>query len=373
MKRRDLLRMPVKAALEGVAPVLERGMRPPPGSAPGVLQSMPGATAPRVDVFAYGPHEITEFEAEDLPAIARLRGHYPVIWVNVNAVDHAETVQAIGDGFGLHRLALEDVMHVTQRPKVEAYDGHLFIVVKMARRAPDLDLEQVGIFLGRDFVVTFQQHPGDVFDTLRERLRAGHARLRAAGPDYLAYSVLDAIIDNYFPVVEEFVDELEALENEIMERPSHHCVQRLHDIKRELMALRRSVWPLREALGVLVRDPGALVHAETVVYLRDCQDHAYQILDLVENFREVAGSLADLYISTVGNRTNDIMKVLTIFAALFIPLSFITGIYGMNLAHPETAPAPWYWTWPFAAAVMGAIAFALLVFFYRRGWIRGRG
>jgi magnesium transporter len=365
--------MPVRAALQGVAPVLERGTRPPPGSAPGLLQSTPGATAPRVTVFAYAPYEITEFEAEDIPAVARLRGHYPVIWVNVDGVGHAGTVEAVGNAFGLHRLALENVMHVAQRPKVEEYEGHLFVVVKMARRAPTLDLEQVSMFVGADFVITFQEHPGDVFDTVRQRLRAGHSRIRGSGPDYMAYSLLDAIIDNYFPVVEEYVDELEGLENEIMERPSHTVVRRLHDVKRELMALRRSVWPLRDALSMLVRDPGALVRDDTLVYLRDLQDHAYQILDLVENFREVAASLTDLYISTVGNRTNEIMKVLTIFAAIFIPLGFITGLYGMNLAHPERPPAPWYWTWPFAASVMGAVALCLLVFFYRRGWIGSRG
>jgi magnesium transporter len=359
----------VNAALEGVAPVLERASRPPPGSSPGVLESIPGATPPRVTVFAYGPHDLTEFEADDLPALARLRGNYPVVWVNVDGVGHAGTVAAVGDAFGLHRLALEDVMQVTQRPKVEDFDGHLFIVVKMARRAPTLDLEQVATFLGPDFVVTFQERPGDVFAEVRERLRAGHSRIRGAGADYLAYALLDAIIDNYFPVVEEFVDELEALETEIMERPTSALVHRLHDIKRELMALRRAVWPLREALGALVRDPGDLVHPDTVVYLRDCQDHTWQVLDLVENFREVAGSLADLYLSTVGNRTNEIMKVLTIFAALFIPLSFVTGVYGMNLRHPEQA---WYWAWPFAAGVMLLVALGLMVFFYRRGWIGGR-
>lgn len=360
----------MNAALEGVAPVLERASRPPPGSAPGVLHSVPGAVPPRVSVFAYGPHDLTEFVAEDLAALGRLRGHYPVVWVNVDGVGHAGTVETIGDAFCLHRLALEDVMHVTQRPKVEDFEGHLFIVVKMARRAPTLDLEQVGIFLGPDFVVTFQEHPGDVFAEVRERLRAGHPRIRGAGADYLAYSLLDAIIDNYFPVVEEFVDELEALETEIVERPSHACVHRLHELKRELMALRRAMWPLREALGVLVRDPGDRVRPETVVYLRDCQDHAFQILDLVENFREVAGSLTDLYISTVGNRTNEIMKVLTIFAALFIPLSFVTGVYGMNIDHPKPA---WYWGWPFAAGVMSMIVLGLAVFFYRRGWIGNRG
>lgn len=370
MRRRDLFRLPVSAALDGVAPVLDRASRPLPGSSPGQIESLPGATPPRVTVFAYGPHAFTEFEPEDLSALGRLRGQYAVTWVNVDGVGHAGTIEAVGDAFGLHRLALEDLMNLTQRPKAEDFEGHLFIVVKMARRAPALDLEQVGIFLGTDFVVTFQERPGDVFTKVRERLRDGHARIRGAGADYLAYTLLDVIIDNYFPVVEGFVDELEGLETEIIDRPRPAVIHHLHDVKRELMALRRAVWPLREALSALVRDPGDLVRPETVVYLRDCQDHAWQLLDLVENFREVAGSLTDLYMSTVGNRTNEIMKVLTIFAALFIPLSFVTGVYGMNLRHPDTA---WYWAWPFAAGVMALVAIGLMLFFYRRGWIGGGG
>jgi magnesium transporter len=290
--------------------------------------------------------------------------------VNVDGVDHAPTVQALGDAFGLHRLALEDVMHVTERPKVEAYGDHLYAVLRMARRVPDLELEQVSLFLGPRYVITFQQHPGDVFGPIRERIRQNHQKTRNSGPDYLAYSLIDAIIDNYFPVVEQYVDQMDGLEDDIVERPSHACVHRLHEIKRELLTLRRAVWPLREAMGVLMRDHGDLVQQDTLMYLRDCQDHAYQVLDLVENFREVAASLTDLYLSTVSNRTNDIMKVLTIFAALFIPLSFITGVYGMNLAHPDHA---WFWGWPFAAAVMLAIFGGLMVFFYRRGWIGDRG
>lgn len=370
MRRRELFRLPVNAALEGVAPVLERASRPPPGSEPEHLESLPGATPPRVTAFAYGPHDFTEFEPEDLSLLGRLRGPYPVTWVNVDGVGHAGTVEAIGDAFGLHRLALEDVMQVPQRPKAEEFDGHLFIVVRMARRSPGLELEQVAVFLGSDFVVTFQERPGDVFTAVRGRLRDGHARIRGSGADYLAYALLDAIIDNYYPVSEAFVDELEALEDEIINRPSRACMQRLHEIKRELMALRRAVWPLREALSAMVRDPGDLVRPETVVYVRDCQDQAWQVLDLVENFREVAGSLTDLYQSTVGNRTNEIMKVLTIFAALFIPLSFVTGLYGMNLRHPESA---WYWAWPFATGVMALVALGLMLFFYRRGWIGGQG
>jgi magnesium transporter len=318
-----------------------------------------------VTVIAYGPHELTEFTAADLPALARLRGRYPVVWVNVDGVGHAGSVRQVGEAFGLHRLALEDVMHLGQRAKVEAYEGHLFIVAKMVRRVAELDLEQVGVFLGPDFVVTFQERPGDVFEPLRGRLRAGHARIRERGADYLAYAVLDSIIDHVFPVAEAYADELDALEDQILARPTRAQVGRLHAVKRDLMSLRRALWPLRDALGVLVREPAPLVRPETVVYFRDCQDHAYQVLDLVESYREVGASLTDLYISTVGNRANDIMKVLTVFASIFIPLGFITGVYGMNLDHPDAG----FWTWRMAVALMALVALALLAFFWRRGWI----
>lgn len=371
MKRRDLLRLPLEAVRSGAEPVLRSAaMRPPPGSAPGMLMSMPGATEPRVRVMAYGPHELTEFYADDLEALPKLRGAYPVVWVNVDGIEHAETVRRIGDAFCLHRLALEDVMHVPQRPKVEAYDGYLFLVGRMARRTPGLDLEQISIFLGPDFVITFQERPGDPLDPVRARIRELHTALRTGGPDYLAYAVIDTFVDHYFPVLEQYADELDDLEDEVVLRPSHACMNRLHGMKRELMNLRRAMWPMREALGVLMRDSGALVKPETTVYLRDCQDHAFQIVDLVETYRETAASLNDLYLSTVSNRMNEVMKVLTIFASIFIPLGFITGLYGMNIDHPARA---WYWDWPFAAGVMGGIALSLLAFFWRRGWIMDRG
>ncbi|HEX5726493.1 MAG TPA: magnesium/cobalt transporter CorA, partial [Longimicrobiaceae bacterium] len=302
----------------------------------------------------------------DLETLRQMRGKWPVLWVNVDGVGHPGTVQALGDIFALHRLGLEDVTDVPQRAKVAAYGDHLLIVARMARLIPELDLEQIGIFVGRDYVLTFQERPGDPLDPVRARIRAGHPRIRGSGPDYLAYAVIDAIVDHYFPVLESYADRLDALEEEIVGRPSRRSMNRLHHAKRELMSLRRAIWPLRDALAALVREPGELVTQPTLVYLRDCQEHAVQIVDLVETYRDLGSSLTDLYLSSVSHRMNEIMKVLTIFASIFIPLGFVTGIYGMNLVHP---PVAWYWRWGFAFGVMGVVALGLLAFFWRQGWL----
>jgi magnesium transporter len=333
-----------------------------------VLVSEPGAVPPAVYVIAYGPHEITETVVTDLALLRQMRGKWPVLWVNVSGVAHAPTLRAIGDIFGLHRLALEDVGDVKQRSKVEQYGNEqLFIITRMARLVPELDLEQMAVFLGLDFVVTFQERPGDPLDPLRQRIRGSRGRVRQQGPDYLAYSVVDTIVDHYFPVAEEYADRLDELEEEIVSRPTRGTMTRLHAVKRELMALRRAVWPMRDALAALVREPGLLVGRETTVYFRDTADHCHQILDLVETYRELGASLTDLYLSTVSNRMNEIMKVLTVFAALFIPLGFITGLYGMDVPHPEHA---WWWRLPFILGLMGATAAGLLWWFARRGWLR---
>jgi magnesium transporter len=353
-----------------MAPV-QRRPQPAPGSEPGTLLSEPGAAPPSVYVIAYGPHEITESPVTDFALLRQMRGRWPVLWVNVNGVAHAPTLQEIGDIFGLHRLALEDVGDVQQRSKVEQYgDEHLFIITRMARLVPELDLEQMAVFLGPDFVITFQERPGDPLDPLRQRIRGGRARIRDQGPDYLAYAVVDTIVDHYFPVTEAYADRLDELEDEIVHRPTRDTMARLHAVKRELMALRRAVWPMRDALNALVREPGSLVARETTVYFRDTADHCFQLLDLVETYRDLGSSLTDLYLSTVSNRMNEIMKVLTVFAAIFIPLGFITGIYGMDVPHPARA---WWWSLPFVFSVMGAAALGLLWWFGRKGWLRGGG
>ena len=367
MNRRDLFRLPFLQASEPLEPV-HRRPTPAPGSEPGVLVSEPGAAPPTITAMAYGPHELTEWAVDDFEMLRQMRGKWPVVWVNVNGVAHAPTLNMIGEMFGLHRLALEDLGDVRQRSKVEAYgEDHLFVIVRMARLAPELDLEQVGVFLGRDFVVTFQERPGDVLEPLRQRIRTSRGRVRQNGPDYLAYSVIDTIVDHYFPVAEAYADRLDALEEEIVRRPSRDAMTRLHAIKRELMALRRAVWPMRDALGYVVREPGPLVRPETVVYFRDTADHCYQVMDTVETYRDLASSLTDLYLTTVSNRMNEIMKVLTVFAAIFIPLGFITGVYGMDVDHPRG----WWWTMPFVYGLMGGTAFLLLLWFGRKGWLGG--
>jgi magnesium transporter len=366
VNRRDLFRLPFLQAAEPLEPIHRRPL-PTPGSEPGVLVSEPGATPPTMTVIAYGPHEITESSVDDLQLLRNMRGKWPVVWLNVNGVAHAPTLAAIGEIFGLHRLALEDLGDVRQRAKVEAYgDETLFVLVRMARLAPELDLEQVGVFVGRDFVVTFQERPGDVLDPLRQRIRASRGRVRQSGPDYLAYSVIDTIVDHYFPVAEAYADRLDALEEEIVHRPSRDAMTRLHNIKRELMSLRRAVWPMRDALNHIVREPGPLITQHSLVYFRDTADHCFQVMDLVETYRDLGSSLTDLYLSNVSNRMNEIMKVLTVFAAIFIPLGFITGIYGMELEHPRRA---WWWNLPFVLSLMGGTALLLLGWFARKGWL----
>ena len=347
---------------------MHRRPQPLPGSEPGVLVSEPGAAPPAVQVIAYGQHEFTESPVDDLDLLRQMRGKWPVLWVNVDGVAHAPTLARIGEIFGLHRLALEDLGDVRQRSKVESYEDHLFIITRMSRLTPELDMEQMAVFLGRDFVVTFQERPGDVLDPLRQRIRNNRGRIRQSGPDYLAYSVVDTIVDHYFPVAEAYADRLDELEEEIVRHPSRDTMARLHAVKRELMSLRRAVWPMRDALNALVREPGPLVAPGTVVYFRDTADHCFQVLDLVETYRDLGSSLTDLYLSTVSNRMNEIMKVLTVFAAIFIPLGFITGIYGMDVEHPRRV---WWWDLPFVLTLMGVTALALLWWFGRKGWLRG--
>ncbi len=347
--------------------------RMPPGSVPGSVVADPDAPHPVVRVMAYGPDDFVEREVEDLSQIGELREKWPVTWVNVDGLGDAELIRAVGEAFDIHPLALEDVVNVTQRPKVEEYDNFEFIVARMASVVKVLETEQVSIFLGKGFVVTFQERVGDCFDPVRERIRTGRGRVRGAGADYLAYALLDAVVDNYFPVLEQYGERLEALEERILVRSDTATVAEIHDVKRELIRLRRAVWPLREAVNTLTREAMPLITDETRVYLRDCYDHAVQILDIVESDREMTAGLTDLYQSTVSNRMNEVMKVLTIIATIFIPLTFIAGIYGMNF-DPEASR----WSmpelgWPFGyvacLGVMAVCAVSLVVFFKRKGWL----
>jgi magnesium transporter len=349
--------------------------RTQPGAWPGTVIGTPDALPPRIQVVGYGPDEIFEQEVETAGEAAELVGRLPVTWVNLDGLGDAETIQTLGRVFHLHPLALEDVVHVHQRAKVESYDDVLFIVARMASVGERLETEQISIFLGKNFVFTFQEErPGDCLDPVRVRLRAGHGRIRRAGADHLAYSLLDAIIDGYFPVLEDFGNQLAELDDEVSERPRPEVVARIHQLRNDLLLVRKSVWPHRDAVNSLVRDPHPFISEETKIYLRDCYDHTVQIIDVVETYRELCSDLREYNLSLTGHRTNEIIKVLTIIATIFMPLSFVAGVYGMNF---DTSRSPWnmpelkwFYGYPFAVGVMALVAGTMLVYFWRRGWLR---
>lgn len=350
--------------------------RAPPGSAPGTLLVHPDAAKPHVTLIRFGPDEIDEREIADVAALEDVAGKSPVTWVNVEGLGDVELIGRIGDIFGLHRLALEDVVNVHQRPKVEEYEGHAFIVTRMAVGPGSPETEQMAMFLGDNFVLTFQERAGDCFGPIRDRLRRNKGRLRGAGPDYLAYALLDAVIDNFFPVLEAYGERLEELETAVMAEPDPADVGRLHELKRDLLSVRRAIWPQREMINALTRDQVTQISHATQLYLRDCYDHLIQLIDVLETYREIASGLVDVYLSSVSAKLNEIMKVLTIIATVFIPLSFVASLYGMNFdskASPWNMPElGWRFGYPFALAIMVAIAVVLLLWFRRRGWMGGR-
>jgi len=353
-----------------------RRRRTPPGSAPGTLIADPAAQRPLVRIIGYGPEDVEETQAARIEDVAQACGKWPVVWVNVDGLADLDFIRAIGRMFAVHRLALEDVVNVHQRPKVEEYEDHLFIVSRMASIDDAPHTEQFAMFLGDGYLLTFQERAGDCFDPVRKRIRLHRGHIREAGADYLAYALLDAVVDGYFPVLEDYGEDLEILEESVLAAPQSDHIAQIHEMKRDLLALRRAIWPQREMISALTRDASKHIAEQTRVYLRDCYDHTIQLIDILETYREVASGLVDVYLSSVSARMNEIMKVLTIIATIFIPLSFITGLYGMNFRSdvspwnmPELA---WYFGYPLALGLMACVAAGLLYFFRRRGWLGGR-
>lgn len=341
-----------------------------PGAPPGTLVADPDSPKPRLALFAYGPDALVERELRAASEVREFCGRQPVLWLDVDGLGDVGAIQALGETFGLHKLELEDVVNVHQRAKVDAYGEHLFVVVRMIDKGERLETEQLSLFLGRDFVLTFQERPGDGFGPVRERLRTVRGALRTSGPDYLAYALLDASIDEYFPVLEALGERIEQLEDVISLRPCPEHLRELHAIKRDLLTLRRAIWPLREAVNQLQRDDGGLVSRETRPYLNDLYDHTVQLMDLVETYREIASGLLDVYLSSMSHRLNEVMKVLTLIATIFIPLTFISSLWGMNFVHmPELE---WRYGYPAALGLMFGVGLVLLYFFRRRGWLGPR-
>ncbi len=351
-----------------------RSTRAPAGAAPGLVSVQAEALPTHARLLAYDEGGIVERTIIDPESVREELERHRVLWVDVRGLANAELITGIGRLFELHPLALEDVVHTHQRAKVEEYASGYYLVVRIPHLVDScMELEQISIFLGERFVVTFQEREGDSFEPIRERIRTAHGRIRSLGPDYLVYALLDAVVDSYFPFVEAYGDRLEDLEDRILTDPDKTVINAIHEIKRDLLLIRRAVWPLREAVNLLLRDGSKQIGEETRLYLRDVYDHTIQLVELTETQREIASGLLDVYLSSVSNRMNEVMKVLTIIATIFIPLSFVTGVYGMNF---DVSRSPWnmpelHWRYgyPFALGLMAAIAIGLLLYFRRKRWL----
>ncbi len=343
--------------------------RKPPGASPGTMVLTGDAVAPRIHLIRYTFDSIEELDLQPAET-GRLRetgAPGAVTWIDVQGLGDLELLRSLGEIFALHPLALEDVVSLRQRGKVDDYDSHLFVITRMPEAGEEVSTDQTSLFLGPGFLITFQERHGDCLEPVRERLRRGKGLMRRSGADYLAYAIIDAIIDAYFPLLESYGESLEALEDEIVDRPGRGSLERVHRCKHDLLLLRRAVWPMRDMLSSLVREESDLVAAQTRVYLRDCYDHTVQILDIVETYRELAAGLMDIYISSLSQKLNEVMKVLTIIATIFIPLTLVTGVYGMNFDHmPELH---WRFGYPAVMGLMAVAALCMVWYFARRGWI----
>jgi len=321
--------------------------------------------------------ETIEARTIDDPAECAAYRHTPsVTWINVDGLHQVEVIEGICRCFSLHPLTVEDILNTTQRPKVDLFDHYLYLVVKVHTFDPAshvFEAEQVSMVLGEGFLITFQEKPGDCFDSVRHRLQANKGRIRKLGPDYLLYALLDAITDNTFTVLENVGEEIESLEEELLTAPVKATLHRLHALKRELLVLRRATWPLREVINALLRDEIEFISDSIGLYLKDLYDHTIQVIDTLETLRDIVSGMTDIYLSSVSNRTNEIMKVLTIFAAIFIPLTFIAGVYGMNF-NPEASPwnmpeLNWRFGYPFALGLMLLTAMAMFWLFRKKKWL----
>ncbi len=323
-----------------------------------------------ITVIDYNETELVEKELESVEECATFKARPTVTWINVDGVHDISIIESIGEQFGVHPLVLEDIASTGQRPKMEEYDDHLFLVLRMlsySARTEKVEAEQVSIILGGNLVISFQERRGDVFDPVRERIRAAKGRIRKMGSDYLVYSLMDAIVDNYFVICEKLGEKIEPVQETLVGDPSPGVLHRVHVLKGEVLSLRKSVWPLREVISGLERAEVPFFQKETRLYLRDVYDHTIQVIDAIEMYRDMIAGMVDLYLSSVSNRMNEVMKVLTIIATIFIPLTFVAGVYGMNFAHmPELG---WRWGYPAVLVLMLAIAVGMLLHFRRRGWI----
>ncbi|MTJ51085.1 magnesium/cobalt transporter CorA [Dolichospermum sp. UHCC 0259] len=348
-----------------------------PGTQPGTIIVDENAEQPIIFLIDYNQTELIQKQISYPEECLNYLDTESVSWVDVQGLGSKDILHRLGQTFDLHPLILEDIVNMVERPKIEDYEEQLVIIAHMVVPNPNngsFYSEQVSLVLGKYYVLTVQEEPEhDCFDGVRMRIDKNKGIIRRQNSDYLAYSLLDAIIDGFFPVLELYGERIDDLEEEVIVNPSQKTLQKIYQIRRELLQLRRAIWPQRDAINSLIRDGSELISDDVRIYLRDCYDHAVQVMDIVETYRELVAGLMDVYLSAISNKMNEIMKMLTVVSSIFIPLTFIAGVYGMNFnteKSPHNMPElNWYWGYPLCLGVMALIAISLIYFFWRRGWL----
>ena len=341
----------------------------PPGSLIHIGDRLTEKT--KITVFDYDEAHLQEKEIKTVGECRQFKDSPTVAWIHIEGIHDTQILEELGAVFGLHPLTLEDILNTDQRPKMEDFCEYIYIVLKTfynhADENNETSSEQISIILGPTFVISFQEREIDIFKPIRERIRAGKGRLRKSGADYLAYSLIDTIVDNYFTVLEHLGEKIEIIEESLVKNPSTQTLQAIQHLKREMIFLRKSVWPLRETISSLERTECQLIQESTGLFLKDIYDHTIQVIDTIETFRDMLSGILDIYLSSISNRMNEIMKVLTIIATIFMPLTFLAGVYGMNFKYlPELE---WHWGYFFIWSIMITIAVSMLVYFRKKRWL----
>lgn len=342
------------------------------GLAPGTLIHIgeKRAEQSKITLIKYDETTSQEKQVKTVEECFSLEDARTIKWINVDGVHEIDVIAKIGNHYSLHPLTLEDVLNTDQRPKIDDYEDYIFIVLKMFyfhEEADELAVEQISLVFRPGIVISFQEKPGDVFHPIRERLRNTKGKITRNGSDYLAYALIDAIVDHYFVVLERLGEKIELLQEQLVSEPGEQTLRSIHRLKREMIFLRRSAWPLREIISKMEREESPLIQESTTVYIRDVYDHVMYVIDTIETYREMVSGMIDVYLTSMSNRLNEVMKVLTIIATIFIPLTFISGIYGMNFEYmPELR---WRWGYFTILAVMGAILIGMLLYFRKKKWL----
>lgn len=324
----------------------------------------------KITIIDYDEAQFQEKEAKTIEECLPFKETPTITWINIDGIHRMEVIEGIGKAFSLHPLLMEDVVNTEQRPKMEDFDDYVFVVLKMLsydEKNNEIKAEQISLVLGTNLVISFQEREGDIFGPIRERIRNGRGRIRKMGADYLAYALIDAVVDSYFIMLDKLEEKMEDIEEELLVNLGPETLNAIHVLRRKMIFLRNQVWPLREVVAGLEKAESPLIHESTVIYLSDVYDHTIQAIETIEKFRDMLTGTIDIYLSMTSNKMNEVMKLLTIIATIFMPLTFVVGIYGMNFKYmPELE---WYWGYPLILFVMVAISILMLVYFRRKKWL----